>query len=320
MRRHHVLCLSGTVAVALMAGTSHAVASGTEDVVAPIAADRASPASRAADVADGAVTIGGIAAAGWSGLCVGNSASFVQKVSGPGTASYSVPGSGVITSASHFATPQATGSMRVEFLKPGVAADVWDVVAYTPLLAMTPNAVNTWPLRIPVPAGTTVGIFMPASNVACNYAGVTGDEVRAAAPADPSVDSSFEMSIPFDNIRLNLSAVWEPDVDGDGFGDASQDACPQLSAQQDACPAPLVTVTKKPKKKSTKRMVKIKFISSVPGSTYTCKVDRKRAKPCASPFKKRFRYGKHKVVITATSPVGIVGTPVKVKFRIARPA
>jgi hypothetical protein len=49
-------------------------------------------------------------------------------------------------------------------------------------------------------------------------------------------------------------------------------------------------------------------------------VDKKAAKPCTSPFKKKFRYGKHKVVITATSPLGIVDpTPAIVKFKITRP-
>ena len=46
-------------------------------------------------------------------------------------------------------------------------------------------------------------------------------------------------------------------------------------------------VTKSPAKKSAKRQAKIKF-TSVPGATFTCAVDGKRAKPCASPFKKRY--------------------------------
>ena len=34
--------------------------------------------------------------------------------------------------------------------------------------------------------------------------------------------------------------------------------------------------------------------------------DGKAAKPCTSPFKKKFKVGKHKVLITATSPFGPV--------------
>jgi hypothetical protein len=44
------------------------------------------------------------------------------------------------------------------------------------------------------------------------------------------------------------------------------------------------------------------------------------AKQCTSPLKKKFRDGQHRVVITATSPVGIVDpTPVTEKFRITGP-
>ena len=50
-----------------------------------------------------------------------------------------------------------------------------------------------------------------------------------------------------------------PDADGDTFGDVSQDLCPQSKLTQAACPAPDTTVTKQPKKKSTKRKAKIKF-------------------------------------------------------------
>ena len=58
----------------------------------------------------------------------------------------------------------------------------------------------------------------------------------------------------------------------------------------------------------------------MPGSTFTCAVDKKPAMPCTSPFKKRYKYGKHTVVITATSPFGIVDpTPVTVKFKVKKP-
>ena len=66
--------------------------------------------------------------------------------------------------------------------------------------------------------------------------------------------------------------------------------------------------------------MKITF-TSVTGATYTCAVDNKAAKPCTSPYKKRFTYGKHVVLITATSPAGIVDpTPAKVRFKVKRPA
>jgi hypothetical protein len=39
-----------------------------------------------------------------------------------------------------------------------------------------------------------------------------------------------------ENFRVAVSAVVEPDLDGDGFGDETQDKCPQSAAFQAACP------------------------------------------------------------------------------------
>ena len=51
-------------------------------------------------------------------------------------------------------------------------------------------------------------------------------------------------------------------------------------------------------------------------------MDRTRwACSCSSPFKRRYKYGKHVVVVTAVSSVGILdATPAKVKFKILEPA
>lgn len=319
MRR--TLPISGAVLASLvLAGFSPAGASrGSADPIAPIVggtAARSAPVP--AKAAAGAVTLGQIAASGYQGVCSGTNGILIQAATAPTTNSYTVPGAGVITSASYYATPQVTGSLRVMFVKPGAAANQWDIVERTPLLAQTPMSVNTWPLRIPVPAETRLGLFMPASNVACNLSGaVSGDVWAVAAGQDPT--ASTVTLTQQNGIKLNISAVWEPDVDLDGFGDVSQDACPQLASQQTACPKPAVTIRKAPKKTSSTRKAKIKFTSSVAGSTFTCKVDKKPAKACTSPYKKKYKYGKHKVFITATSPVGIVGTPVKVKFKIKKP-
>jgi hypothetical protein len=189
----------------------------------------------------------------------------------------------------------------------------------TPLQPVTVSTLNTVPVRVPVTAGTSLGMYINTALMGCASAGVAGD-VMSGAMLDPSVSTAYSPAASFPSFRLNLSAVWEPDADGDGYGDVSQDACPESKLAQAACPAPDTTVTKKPKKKSTKRKAKIVFSSTIAGSTFTCAVDKKAAKPCTSPFKKKFKYGKHKVVITATSPAGIVDpTPVTVKFKVTRP-
>ena len=153
-----------------------------------------------------------------------------------------------------------------------------------------------------------------------NAPGLGTIRVSSLGSYDPDAPAGNFTGGPAAGYYMNLSAVLEPDVDGDGYGDVSQDLCPQSKLSQAACPAPDTTVTKAPKKKSTKRKATVKFSATVAGSTFTCAVDGKAAKPCTSPFKKKYKYGKHTVVITATSPAGIVDpTPVTVKFKVKRP-
>jgi hypothetical protein len=156
---------------------------------------------------------------------------------------------------------------------------------------------------------------MSTAKVSPNLADTYGGQA-----IDPTTVPQLMLTANATKRLLDISAVWEPDADGDGYGDVSQDGCPLLTTMQAPCPVPDTTVTKKPKKTSTKRKATITFTSSVAGSTFTCAVDKKPAAPCTSPFKKRVKVGKHTVVITSTSPLGIVDpTPVTVKFKIAKP-
>lgn len=69
--------------------------------------------------------------------------------------------------------------------------------------------------------------------------------------------------------------------------------------------APETTLTKKPKKKTFSRTAKLKFTSSEPGSTFRCQLDKKRVKPCTSPFKKKnLKVGKHRFKVWAVDAAG----------------
>jgi hypothetical protein len=76
------------------------------------------------------------------------------------------------------------------------------------------------------------------------------------------------------------------------------------------------TVVKKAKVKGG--AVKIKFRSTETGSSFICKLDRKKAKPCTSPVRyRKLKRGKHKVIVTATDAAGNPdATPARVKFRV----
>lgn len=92
--------------------------------------------------------------------------------------------------------------------------------------------------RLPVQAGDLIGLASPAGGegtVIC-YGGVTG-EVFLATGKDLAVgetaavgpSGTSEQALP---VRVTI----EPDVDGDGFGDETQDLCPTNPLVHTACP------------------------------------------------------------------------------------
>jgi hypothetical protein len=241
-----------------------------------------------------------------------------SKATGAAAPAYAVPGPGVITSFSHNANATA-GAIRAVVLGPAAAPESRTVVGFSELQTVIPSTLNTFSTRIPVPAGARLAMYASTTNMGCNFGTSDVADVLMGAVFDPTTATTYTPSNSYPQRRLNLSAVWEPDVDQDAYGDVSQDLCPQSALTQAACPAPETTITKAPAKRSAKRQAKIKF-TSVPGARFTCAVDGKTAKPCTSPFKKRYRYDRHKVVITAISSVGILDpTPAVVKFTVKRP-
>jgi hypothetical protein len=235
-----------------------------------------------------------------------------------GAPSYTTPFAGVITSYSVRAS--GTGLVRLVVFGPSATAGHRRIVAFSAQNAVAANtSVNTFKTRVPVTAGLSIGLNNSAGAMICWGAGAAGDQV-ARANVDPTASNDYVGTSLELGKRVNISAVLEPDVDGDQYGDISQDLCPQSKLAQVACPAPDTTVTKKPKRRSASRKAKITFSSTIAGSTFTCRVDGKAATPCTSPYKKKVKVGKHTVVITATSAAGIVDpSPAKVKFKVTKP-
>jgi hypothetical protein len=93
------------------------------------------------------------------------------------------------------------------------------------------------PVRIPVSAGDRIGFysFEMAGSFTCGSpgGGADGEQVAVSdqAPGDSTTYSSST------GLTIPLSARVEPDADGDGFGDETQDGCPSNPTVQGACPA-----------------------------------------------------------------------------------
>jgi hypothetical protein len=85
--------------------------------------------------------------------------------------------------------------------------------------------------------------------------------------------------------------------------------------------APETTIDKGPKKKTAKRTAKFKFSSNEVGSTFECKVDKRKWRECTSPkIYRRLKRGRHVFRVRATDPAANVdSTPAKHKWKITRP-
>ena len=80
--------------------------------------------------------------------------------------------------------------------------------------------------------------------------------------------------------------------------------------------APRTTITKAPKRRTTKARVTIRFGSDEAGSAFRCRLDDGGFEACASPFKARVGLGKHRFAVFATDAAGNEDpTPAKARFQ-----
>jgi hypothetical protein len=91
----------------------------------------------------------------------------------------------------------------------------------------------TFNTRLPIQAGDRIGLYSSTGTVVCGaepaastVGGIMGE---VAAGSTATFTSSANTSVP-------VVATVEPDADRDGFGDETQDLCPQNAQTQVACP------------------------------------------------------------------------------------
>jgi hypothetical protein len=95
---------------------------------------------------------------------------------------------------------------------------------------------------------------------------------------------------------LDIAATVEPDCDGDGFGDESQD--PDVSSCLPTT-GPDTTITKRPKDKTKKKTATFEFSSSPPGAQFECSLNGSPFLPCSSPHKVKGKKGKNHFEVRA---------------------
>lgn len=113
----------------------------------------------------------------------------------------------------------------------------WSIVTGSPYQFVPENALNEYPSRIAVAAGQTLGLLAINSNglMCSGYVGPVGDVIDYRATY-AQIGSTFTPDSTIPAYRVSVFGTIEPDVDKDGYGDDSQDACPQSAALQNPCP------------------------------------------------------------------------------------
>lgn len=193
-----------------------------------------------------------------------------------------------------------------------------------------PPAAGTYefPTRLPVKAGDQIGVDLTGIPiVSVNGVAVAHKPADAADLLDEWTtllpEGSAVTPAP-DNqpaTELLLNADVEADADGDGFGDETQDLCPTNAATQLSCAAgaPDTTITKAPKKKSTKTKATVEFTSNVTGATFQCSLDSVAYTACSSPLQlKSLHKGTHILLVRALAAGIPDPSPASARFTVKK--
>jgi Ca2+-binding RTX toxin-like protein len=174
--------------------------------------------------AGAATTVGSTFDPGGTG-CFGTDTTFLQTAS-PSN-SYVVPSDGVLTSWSYRADESQTPGVKLKVARALSPPDpdqflIVGESAVKPTVAGMTN--NFSDISIPVQAGDFLGLRIAANGACGDIAGGAGYTARYTN-ADPAPNSTVTFPGPAtDDIKLDVSATLEADLDGDGLGDETEDA------------------------------------------------------------------------------------------------
>jgi hypothetical protein len=190
--------------------------------------------------------------------CLGNRAEEPPKtlvqLSSTTPSTLAAPQDGVLTRWKVNVIPYPGGvSEKVKVLRPAPGApNTFTAVGESTLQPIVSGA-NSFETRIPILAGDRIGAFSPLLTIFCNGTGSPAN-VMGEAPGDVSLGASATFVPPaepeFQESLVAMSAVVEPDVDRDGFGDETQDQCPQSATAQAPCPVVTLSTSKQVRKGS----------------------------------------------------------------------
>ena len=123
---------------------------------------------------------------------------------------------------------------------------------------MVGSGTNTIPARITIEAGDHLALY---GHGPVTYKSSTNEVGTLLCEGSESADAigAIKGNVPLGasgtyeemtSIRIPAVAVLEPDADHDGYGDETQDGCPQSAAYQTACPVVKLSLSTTAKKKA----------------------------------------------------------------------
>jgi hypothetical protein len=153
------------------------------------------------------------------------------------------------------------------------------------------------------PVGDTLTFLCSIDAGAPSFGGCSGPG-NSDTPAGPLADGSHTFRVQATDVAGNSSVATR------SFS---------VDTSKPAPVPPDTTITKGPKKKTSKRRPKFKFTSTQAGSTFQCKLDNGHFEACTSPFRppSKLSPGKHVFRVQAIGPTGAIDpSPMVRKFKV----
>jgi hypothetical protein len=149
-----------------------------------------------------------------------------------------VPAAGVITSwglnVGSALAPGVSSPVTFKVLRPGPAVETVQVVGESTGIATT--GANTFGARIAVQAGDRIGtVSIGGSLLVCEEPS-PGASLGLIVGNPITGSTATYLNHPEALGRIAIFATIEPDADGDGYGDETQDQCPTDASTQGPCP------------------------------------------------------------------------------------
>jgi hypothetical protein len=159
---------------------------------------------------------------------------FAEKTATGGSLPLTAPTGGVITSWKVNSALSDAVAERLAVFRSTDNGGNFQLVGESNEANVGPGS-NTFSARVSVQAGDRVGVVAASLDSPAYCLTGNNDDVAWFLNGSAGTGSTHLFAATAE-VRVPLVAVIEPDRDGDGYGDETQDGCPQSAAYQGPCP------------------------------------------------------------------------------------